>query len=231
MLGIFGRFLDANEKQINKLKPLVDAVASHEQKVEKLADAKLAAKTLELKKRHGQGESLDDLLPEAFAVVREAAKRTLGQRHFDVQILAGVVIHQGKIAEQKTGEGKTLTASLPLYLNSLTGRGVQLATVNDYLARVGLGWMGPIYNLLGVSAGCIMQEAAFIYDPKFEDKKQNDWRLRHLKPVTKKEAYNADITYGTNNEFGFDYLRDNMVWDLKDAAQRSHFYAIVDEAY
>ena len=230
MFGILGRFLDSNEKQVKKLDPIIEAVASHEKKAEKLADSKLKAKTAEFKLRLERSETLDEILPEAYAVVREASKRTLGQRHFDVQILAGVVLHQGKIAEQKTGEGKTLTASLPLYLNSLTGRGVQLATVNDYLARVGLGWMGPIYNLLGVSAGCIMQEAAFIYDPKFEDKKQNDWRLRHLKPVTKKEAYNADITYGTNNEFGFDYLRDNMVWDLKDAAQRSHFFTIVDEA-
>ncbi len=230
MLNFLTKFLDSNEKQVNKLGPLVEAVASHEKKVEKLADGKLKAKTAEFKLRHERGESLDELLPEAYAVVREAAKRTLGQRHFDVQILAGVVLHQGKIAEQKTGEGKTLTASLPLYLNSLTGRGVHLATVNDYLARVGLGWMGPIYNLLGVSAGCIMQEAAFVYDPKFEDKTQNDWRLRHLRPVGKKEVYDADITYGTNNEFGFDYLRDNMVWDLKDAAQRGYHFAIVDEA-
>ena len=230
MLGIFTRFLDSNEKQVKKFDPIVEAVNSLEKKFEKLPDAKLKAKTAELKLRNQRGETLDDLLPEAYALVREAAKRTLNQRHFDVQILAGAVLHQGKIAEQKTGEGKTLTASLALFLNSLTGRGVHLATVNDYLARVGLGWMGPIYHLLGVSAGCIMQEAAFLYDPKFEDKKQDDWRLRHLRPVTKKEAYEAEITYGTNNEFGFDYLRDNMVWDLSDAAQRSHFFAIVDEA-
>src|SRR3989337_370334 len=196
MLGIFSRLLDSNEKQIKKIDPQIAAINNLEKSVEKLTDASLKAKTAEFRKRLEKGETLEDLLPEAFSVVREASRRTLGQRHFDVQVLAGIVLHQGKIAEQKTGEGKTLTASLPLYLNSLTGRGVQLATVNDYLARIGLGWMGPIYNLLGVSSGCIMQEAAFIYDPKFEDKKQNDWRLRHLKPATKKEAYNADIIYG-----------------------------------
>lgn len=230
MLGIFSKFLDSNEKQVNKLGPIVESVNSFENKISKLTDAKLKEKTLEFKKRYEKGESLDEILPDAYATVREAAKRTLNQRHYDVQILAGVVLHQGKIAEQKTGEGKTLTASLSLYLNSLTGSGVHLATVNDYLARIGLGWMGPIYHLLGVDAGCIMQEAAFVYDPKFEDKTQTDWRLRHLKPVSKKEAYNADITYGTNNEFGFDYLRDNMVWQLSDMAQRGHHYAIVDEA-
>ena len=230
MLGILGRFLDSNEKQIKKLEPQIEAVNSLEKKFQKLTDEKLAATTAEFKLRHERGDSLDDLLPEAFAAVREASRRTLGQRHFDVQVLAGIVLHQGKIAEQKTGEGKTLTASLPLYLNSLSGKGVHLATVNDYLARVGLGWMGPIYHTLGVSAGCIMQEAAFVYDPKYEDKTQIDWRLRHLKPVDKKVAYQADITYGTNNEFGFDYLRDNMVWDLADMAQRGQNFVIVDEA-
>ncbi|OGD83687.1 preprotein translocase subunit SecA [Candidatus Curtissbacteria bacterium RIFCSPLOWO2_01_FULL_39_62] len=230
MFGILNKFLDSNEKQINKLQSLIDEVASFEKKVQKLTDGKLKAKTAEFKLRFERGATLDELLPEAYAVVREASKRTLGQRHFDVQIMAGIVLHQGKIAEQRTGEGKTLTASLPLYLNSLSAKGVHLATVNDYLARVGLGWMGPIYSALGVSAGCIMQEKAFIYDPKFEDKNQFDWRLRHLKPIDKKEAYLADITYGTNNEFGFDYLRDNMVWALSDKAQRSHHFSIVDEA-
>ena len=230
MLGIFTRFLDSNEKQIKKLEPQVEKVNSSEKNFKKLSDEKLRVKTAEFKLRHERGESLDELLQEAYAAVREASVRTLGQRHFDAQILAGIVLHQGKIAEQKTGEGKTLTASLALYLNSLTGKGVHLATVNDYLARIGLGWMGPIYHALGVSAGCIMHEAAFIYDPKFEDKTQTDWRLRHLKPISKKEAYQADITYGTNNEFGFDYLRDNMVWDEPDMAQRGHHFVIVDEA-
>ncbi len=230
MFGIFNKFLDSNEKQVHKLQPLVDDINALEKKFEKLSDEALKAKTAEFKLRHERGETLDDLLPEAYSAVREAGKRTLNMRHYDVQIVAGIVLHQGKIAEQKTGEGKTLTASLPLYLNSLAQKGVHLATVNDYLARVGLGWMGPIYTALGISAGCLMQDKAFVYDPKFEDKTQTDWRLRHLKPVDKKEAYNADITYGTNNEFGFDYLRDNMVWSLKDAASRGHFYAIVDEA-
>ena len=230
MLGILGKFLDSNEKQVNRLKPTVEVVNSLEKKFQKLTDKQLSAKTAEFKLRHERGESLDDLLPEAFSAVREASQRTLGQRHFDVQIMAGIVLHQGKIAEQKTGEGKTLTASLPLYLNSLSGHGVHLATVNDYLARVGLGWMGPIYHALGVSAGCIMQEKAFVYDPNFEDKTQTDWRLRHLRPVSTPEAYKADITYGTNNEFGFDYLRDNMVWEEKDMRQRGHYFTIVDEA-
>lgn len=230
MLGILNKFLDSNEKQVNKLQPLVGQINALEKKFEKLPDGKLKAKTAEFRLRHERGDSLDDLLPESFAAVREAAKRTISQRHYDVQLLAGIVLHQGKIAEQRTGEGKTLTASLALYLNSLAGRGVYLATVNDYLARIGLGWMGPIYQALGISAGCIMQEAAFIYDPKFEDKNQTDWRLRHLRPVSKKEAYAVDITYGTNNEFGFDYLRDNMVWDFSDTSQREHYFAIVDEA-
>src|SRR3990167_3947876 len=230
MLGIFSRLLDSNEKQIKKIDPQIAAINNLEKSVEKLTDAGLRAKTAEFRKRLEKGETLDELLPEAFATVREVAKRTLGQRHFDVQLLAGIVLHQGKIAEQKTGEGKTLTASLPLYLNSLKGKGVHLATVNDYLARVGLGWMGPIYEALGVKAGCIIQQACFVYDSKFEDKTQTDWRLRHLKPVEKKDAYLADITYGTNNEFGFDYLRDNMVWEIDDVNQKEHYFAIVDEA-
>lgn len=230
MLGIFNKFLDSNEKQVNKLQPLVEEINALEKKFSKLPDDKLKSATTEFKLRHQKGEMLDDILPEAFAIVREAGKRTLNQRHYDVQLVGGVVLHQGKIAEQKTGEGKTLTASLALYLNSLTGKGTHLATVNDYLARIGLGWMGPIYTVLGVTAGCIMQEKAFIYDPKYEDKTQTDWRLRHLRPAEKHDAYRADITYGTNNEFGFDYLRDNMVWDNAQKAQRSHHFAIVDEA-
>jgi len=230
MLNFIGKFLDSNEKQVNKLSPIVDEINGLEKKFENLSDEKLKAKTVEFKLRASRGETLDELLPEAFTAVREAGKRSLNLRHYDVQLLAGLVLHQGKIAEQRTGEGKTLTASLPLYLNSLTGRGVHLATVNDYLARIGLGWMGPIYTALGVTAGVIMQDSAFIYDPKFTDKKQADWKLQHLRPVDKKEAYAADITYGTNNEFGFDYLRDNMVWQISDMAQRGHHFAIVDEA-
>ncbi|MCR4324974.1 MAG: preprotein translocase subunit SecA [Candidatus Curtissbacteria bacterium] len=230
MLGILNKFLDSNEKQIKKLQPQVDDINSLEKKFEKLTDEKLLAKTAEFKLRHERGESLDDLLPEAYATVRESAKRTLNLRHYDVQLIAGIALHMGMIAEQRTGEGKTLTATLPLYLNSLAGKNVQLATVNDYLARIGVGWMGPIYSALGVSVGVVMQDAAHVYDPKHEAKNQLDWRLRHLKPVSKKEAYQADITYGTNNEFGFDYLRDNMVWNLDDMAQRGQNYVIVDEA-
>lgn len=230
MFGILGKILDSNEKQVKKLGPQVEDVLALEEKFSKLSDAKLKALTAEFKLRLEGSETLNEILPEAYAAVREASSRSLNMKHFPVQILAGIVLHNGAIAEQKTGEGKTLTASLPLYLNSLTGRGVHLATVNDYLARVGLGWMGPIYSALGVSAGCVMQDAAFIYDQKYTAKGETDWRLQHLKPVSKKEAYEADITYGTNNEFGFDYLRDNMVWDLKDMAQRGHHFAIVDEA-
>ena len=230
MFGILGKILDSNEKQVKKLNPQVKDVLSLEEKFSKLTDAKLKSLTAEFKLRLESSETLNDILPEAYAAVREASSRTLNMKHFPVQIMAGLVLHNGAIAEQKTGEGKTLTASLPLNLNSLSSRGVHLATVNDYLARIGLGWMGPIYSALGISAGCIMQDAAFIYDPKYDAKGETDWRLQHLKPIAKKEAYEADITYGTNNEFGFDYLRDNMVWDLKDMSQRGHHFAIVDEA-
>lgn len=229
MLGVLGKLLDSNEKEIGKLKPLVDEINSHEPQVQKLSDEKLKAKTDEFKKRLEKGETLDDILPEAFACVREAAKRKIGERHFDVQLIAGIALHQGRIAEQRTGEGKTLSATTAIYLNTLEGKGVHLATVNDYLARRDCGWMGPVYEALGLKAGCVMQETSFIFDPKFEND-EKDWRLKHMRPVTKQEAYNCDVTYGTNTEFGFDYLRDNMVWDLSQAAQRGHNFAIVDEA-
>ncbi|MBI4267586.1 MAG: preprotein translocase subunit SecA, partial [Chloroflexi bacterium] len=170
--------------------------------------------------------ALDELLPEAFAAVREAAKRTISQRHFDAQLLGGITLHQGKIAEMKTGEGKTLVATLPLYLNALTGQGCHLVTVNDYLAKRDHRWMGPIYNALGITVGSIQHEAAFIYDPAYESE---DKRWSFLRPVERRQAYEADITYGTNNEFGFDYLRDNMVVDLTQCVQRNLNYAIVDE--
>ncbi len=191
-------------------------------------------KTDELRGRFADGESLDELLPEAFANVREAARRTLGQRHFDVQLMGGVVLHSGKIAEMKTGEGKTLVATLPAYLNALTGEGVHLVTVNDYLARRDAGWNGRIFNLLGVSTGCIISsggagDTSFMFDPEFTDENSFDDRLRHLRPATKKEAYAADILYGTNNEFGFDYLRDNLAQSLDQCVQRDLAYAIVDE--
>ena len=229
MFGVLGKILDSNEKEIKRLSPFIDDVNSLGPEIQKLTDGKLGEKTSEFKLRLERGESLDDILPEAFACVREAARRTIGERHFDVQLLAGIALHQGKVAEQKTGEGKTLSASTALYLNALTGKGCHLVTVNDYLARVGLGWMGPIYELLKVSAACIMHDAAFVFDSSHEDQSQTDWRLKHLRPVSKKEAYDADIAYGTNNEFGFDYLRDNMVWQKDQMAQRGHHFAIVDE--
>src|SRR6202166_1921464 len=178
----------------------------------------------------GRRQALDDLLPEAFAVVREASKRTLGMRHFDVQLIGGIVLHQGRIAEMKTGEGKTLVATLSLYLNALEGRGAHLVTVNDYLARRDAGWNGPLYDLLGMSVGVIAgQDLSYLYDPDFLDETHPDPRLQHLRPVTRREAYAADITYATNNELGFDYLRDNMAQSLDRCVQRHLHYAIVDE--
>ena len=204
--------------EINKLEP----------DFKKLSDKQLKAKTAEFKKRLDK-EQLDQILPEVFATAREAAWRVIKQRHYDVQIIGGICLHEGRVAEMKTGEGKTLVAVLPLYLNSLTGQGAHLVTVNDYLAQLGAGWMGPIYDFLGVSVGIIIPEASFIYDPKYNDSTQDDERLRHLRPCTRQEAYQADVTYGTNNEFGFDYLRDNMVLMSDQLRQRNLNYAIVDE--
>lgn len=229
MLGLFGKLLDSNEREINKLKPIIDQVNNLEKKVSKLSDKDLKAKFQELKSKHQKGASLDALLPEAFALVREAALRTLKMRHFDVQMIGAVALHQGKIAEQKTGEGKTLSATPALFLNAISGKGVHLVTVNDYLARRDAGWMGPLFHALGASVGVIIHDQAFIFDPKHKDTSHGDKRLQHLRPVSRKEAYGADITYGTNNEFGFDYLRDNMVFNLADKVQRGHFFAVVDE--
>jgi preprotein translocase subunit SecA len=201
-------FGSKNDREIKKLQPLVRRINAEEEELKKLSDAELKAKTAEFKERYEKGETLDELLPEAFAVVREAAIRTLGMRHFDVQLMGGIVLHQGKIAEMKTGEGKTLAATLPVYLNALTGKGVHVVTVNDYLARRDSEWMGTVYQFLGLSVGVILHD---------------------LDDVERKEAYGADITYGTNNEFGFDYLRDNMKFSLEDYVQRPLHYAIVDE--
>jgi preprotein translocase subunit SecA len=231
LTGIF----DSNEKELKHLQHYVNAINEQEPEFKKLNDEELKAKTAEFKKRYEDGESLDDLLPEAFAAVREAAHRTLGQRHYDVQLIGGVALHQGKIGEMLTGEGKTLVATLPLYLNSLTGRGVHLVTVNDYLARRDPYWMGPIYQALGVSVASIypMQNPdehtpALIYDTSYDSGKEKDiWK--HFRPISRQEAYQADITYGTSAEFGFDYLRDNMVIDLERRVQRPLYYAIVDE--
>jgi preprotein translocase subunit SecA len=217
---------DSNEREIRRLQPAVDEINALEPEFEKLSNDELRAKAAEFKARLEEDESLDSLLPEVFAAVREAAKRTIKQRHFDVQLLGGIVLHQGKIAEMKTGEGKTLVATLPVTLNALTGEGVHVITVNDYLAKRDTQWMGPIYNMLGISVACIQHEAAFLFDPAFESE---DVRLKHLRPVTRRQAYEADVTYGTNNEFGFDYLRDNMVGDLSQCVQRDLNYAIVDE--
>jgi preprotein translocase subunit SecA len=233
MLKWLSSLIDSNEKEVRHLQPLVDHINSLEPEFEKLSDAELRAKTDEFKARLKDGESLDEILPEAYAAVREAAKRTIRQRHFDVQLVGGIVLHQGKIAEMKTGEGKTLVATLPLYLNALTGQGCHLVTVNDYLAKRDCHWMGPIYHALGVNVACINAQQAtgqtapsYIYDPSYESEDQK-WNF--LRPVTRRQAYEADITYGTNNEFGFDYLRDNMVWDLSQCVQRLLSYAIVDE--
>jgi len=230
---LFGLFLESNEKELRRLQPFVDRINELEPEFERLSDAELQAKTDEFKARLKAGSSLDELLPEAFAAVREAAKRTIGQRHFDVQLMGGIVLHQGKIAEMKTGEGKTLVATLPLYLNSLTGQGCHLATVNDYLARRDPYWMGPIYHALGVSVASIYPQQtpdehapACLYDPDYD---AGDTRWKHFRPISRREAYRADITYGTNSELGFDYLRDNMVLDLSQCVQRDPNYAIVDE--
>jgi len=229
-----GGLVDSNEKELKQLQSVVERINSLEPEFEKLSDDELLAKTDDFKARLEAGSSLDELLPEAFAAVREAARRTIGQRHFDVQLMGGIILHQGKIAEMKTGEGKTLVATLPLYLNSLTAQGCHLATVNDYLARRDPYWMGPIYHALGVSVASIYPQTpderspARLYDPDYDSGKEND-RWRHFRPVPRREAYGADITYGTSSEFGFDYLRDNMVIDLSQCVQRPLNYAIVDE--
>lgn len=230
MLRLLGKLLDSNEKQLNKLWPLVKRINELEPEMKSLSDGQLKAKTAQFREALKAGQAtLKDLLPEAFAVGREAIYRTLGERAFDVQLLAGIILHQGKIAEQRTGEGKTHAAALALYLNALAGKGVHLITVNDYLARRDAGWYGQALHLLGLSVGCIIHDQAFILDPSYRAGEQIDERLAHLKPVAKKEAYEACVTYGTNSEFGFDYLRDNMAWERAEAVQRGHYFAIVDE--
>jgi preprotein translocase subunit SecA len=273
---IFTKVLgDPNEKELNRLQPLVEEINSLEPEMQQLSDeelrglteqfreqitattaglrGELAARRAELSgeedpdyRRHLEQEAEDldkklredeekvlrQILPRAYAAVREAARRTIGLRHYDVQLLGGVVLHEGKAAEMKTGEGKTLVATLPLYLNALVGRGAHLVTPNDYLSKVGVQWMGPVYHLLGLSVGIIQSAAAdpnlgsFLFDPDYQ---HPDDRYQRLRPVSRQEAYRADVTYGTNNEFGFDYLRDNMVWGLEQCAQRELHYAIVDE--
>ncbi|MEW6407465.1 MAG: preprotein translocase subunit SecA [Patescibacteria group bacterium] len=238
-------FGDPNKRYVKRHQPIVDKINTFELEIKKLSNEKLRAKTLEFKERLKKGESLENLLPEAFACVREASWRTTCMRHFDVQLLGGIVLHQGKIAEMKTGEGKTLVATLPLYLNALTELGCHLVTVNDYLARRDTVWMGQIYYALGLKTACITSDAAYLYDPTWENSKPQapnskldserdqigSFKVFHeyLRPVSRQEAYRADITYGTNNEFGFDYLRDNMAWQKSDMVQKELNYAIVDE--
>src|SRR5262245_28669201 len=220
-------FGSANERTLKRLWPIVEDVNALEPKMAELPAEAFPARTAELKEALASEEqTLDDVLPEAFAMVREASRRTIGLRHFDVQILGGLVLHQGRIAEMKTGEGKTLVATLPLYLNALEGKGAHLITVNDYLARRDVQWMGPIYQFLGLRTASIIHEASFEFDPLHLTK---DYRLLHLRPIERRDAYRADITYGTNNEFGFDYLRDNMKFSLDDYVQRELHFAIVDE--
>ena len=203
-----GLFKSYSEKEVKRIKPIVNKINSLEDEMSKISDKELRAKTDEFKQRLNKGETLDDILPEAFAVVREASKRVLGMRHFDVQLIGGIVLHQGRIAEMKTGEGKTLVATLPVYLNALTGKGVHVITVNEYLAKRDSEWMGKVYRFLGLTVGLVQSR---------------------MEKGAKQEAYNADVTYGTNNEFGFDYLRDNMVINKFDMVQRGLNYAIVDE--
>lgn len=229
MLNFLGKLFDSNEKEVKKLLPLVTEINALEKDVKKLKEKDFAKKTQEFRERVAGGESLDRILPEAFALVREASFRAIGLRHYDVQLVAAAALASGKIAEQKTGEGKTLSAVPALYLNSLTGKNVHLVTVNDYLARRDAGWMGPIFNLLGVSVSSIISDQSFLFDPSFSNDQTHDSRLTHLRSITRKEAYAADIVYGINSEFGFDYLRDNMATDIADTVQRGYSYAIVDE--
>ncbi|HRH32729.1 MAG TPA: preprotein translocase subunit SecA [bacterium] len=239
-------FGDPNERVIKAYKPSIEAINKLEEKYRALSDEELKNLTELFREKLGvsrnsegklvqslelaeQKKILDELLPEAFAAIREASYRVSGQRHYDVQLIGGMILHHGQIAEMKTGEGKTLVATLPLYLNALTGRGVHLVTVNDYLSRVGAGWMAPVYAALGLSTGVIIHDEALVYDAQHNDETQFDPRLRHFRNVSRKETYLSDILYGTNNEFGFDYLRDNMVQKIDEKVQRDLNFAIVDE--
>ncbi len=238
----------SNIKEVERLQSLIDAINAFEDKFQKLSPEDLKKVSIELKERLSKGKTKDEILTEAFALVREAAKRTLKQRHFDTQLIGGIVLHQGKIAEMKTGEGKTLASTCPIYLNALDGKGVHVVTVNDYLARRDAVWMGQIYRALGLSVACLVHEGAFVYDPEYivtrpEDEEEQESERdqerdttgsfkveqTYLRPVSRKEAYLCDITYGTNNEFGFDYLRDNLAHNLKECGQRELNYAIIDE--
>src|SRR5581483_9088926 len=238
-MNIFSKIFGGSSGQtVKHLQPVIDQINSLEPEIQKLSAEQLKEKTQQLKEKLSQGKTLNDLLPEAFALVREAARRTLNQRHFDVQLIGGAVLHQGTIAEMRTGEGKTLSATLPAYLNALEGKGVHVVTVNDYLAKRDMVWMGQIYNALGLSVGCVVPGTGYRYDVSYKNEQTDKERDMlggfkivedYLRPVSKKEAYDADITYGTNHEFGFDYLRDNMVYELSQKSQRGFHFAIVDE--
>ena len=231
-LGFIGRILgDSNEREIKRLSSIVDEVNFLADETEALTDEELAARTLEFKERLAEGETLEDLLPESFAVTREMARRKVGERPYDVQLMGGIVLHEGKIAEMRTGEGKTLTGVSPVYLNALAGKGVHVITVNDYLARRDAVWYGPVYHALGMTIGVIQNNGiSYIYEPGYDPAQEDGTGgLEELRPCTRREVYQADITYGTNNEFGFDYLRDNMVREWNDRAQRELYYAIIDE--
>src|SRR3989344_1295083 len=235
-------FGDDTQKAVKRLQPLVGEINALEGIIQALSDDELTKRTALFKEQLKEGKSLDDILPEAFAAVREAARRTLGQRHYDVQLMGGIALHQGKISEMMTGEGKTLVATLPAYLNALTGKGVHVVTVNDYLSRRDAVWMGQIHHALGLSVGVLNHESSYLYDPAHvspevlveedtERDKTGGFRVLHdfLRPCTRAESYAADITYGTNNEFGFDYLRDNLEYEPEKLRQRGYHYAIVDE--
>ncbi len=219
---------DPQARTVKRLRKRIREVNKLSDKYSKMSDDQLKKQTAELKKRLKK-ESLDQILPDAFATVREAADRTLHKRHFDVQLMAGAMLHEGSVGEMKTGEGKTLMSTAPVYLNALTGKGVHVVTVNDYLAQRDAGWNGLVYDYLGMSVGVIVADHSFIYDASFTNTEHEDERFRHLKPCTRQEAYNADVTYGTNNEFGFDYLRDNMVREVDQLRQRDLNFVIVDE--
>src|SRR5574338_477103 len=236
MLKLFSRLVDSNEREVRRFEPVVARINELEPEYTALSDEALRAKTDELraalrKERRKRelktiNQALDQILPDAFAAVREAMRRALGKRHYDVQLIGGIVLHRGQIAEMKTGEGKTFVAPLAAYLDGLTGRGVHVVTVNDYLAKRDAQWIGQVFHRLGMSVGSIQHDAAFIFDPEYP---ATDERLRDLRPVPRAEAYAADVTYGTNNEFGFDYLRNKLVVDVGRRVQRGHFFAIVDE--
>lgn len=230
MFTFITRLFDYNYKQVERYTKIVGEINALEDAVRALKDAQFPEKTAELQARLKNGETHEAILPYAFALVREAARRRLGERHFDVQLMAGIALHEGKISEQRTGEGKTLSATTALYLNALDGKGTHLVTVNDYLARRDAGWMGDVYDFLGLTSAAIVSDKSYIFDRSYEDTTAQDWRLRHLRSCTRAEAYNADITYGINSEFGFDYLRDNMAQNSSDLVQRKFHFAIIDEA-